>query len=65
MSTDEEYRRQAALAEKQARAAKFDSDRESWLHIAQGWMSLLRKRPQSDEQAFNAQSAAKDSDSSH
>jgi hypothetical protein len=36
MSTDEEYRRQAALAEKQARAAKLDSDREAWLRIAQG-----------------------------
>jgi hypothetical protein len=58
MSTDEEYRRQAALAEKQALAAKLDSDREAWLRIAQGWMSLLRKRPQSDEQAFNAQTTA-------
>jgi hypothetical protein len=70
MSTDEEYRRQAAYAEKQASAATFDSDRESWLRIAQGWMSLIRKRPQSDEEAFNAQSATKgtgqkDSDSSH
>jgi hypothetical protein len=36
MSTDEEYRRQAAYAEKQARAAKQDSDREAWLRIAQG-----------------------------
>jgi hypothetical protein len=59
MNNDEEYRRQAAEAEKQARFAKFDSDRESWLRIAQGWLSLLRKRPQSDEEAFNAQSKAK------
>jgi hypothetical protein len=70
MSTDEEYRRQASHAEKQARAAKLDSDRASWLRIAQGWMSLIRKRPQSDAEAFNNQSAAqgtgqKDSQSSH
>src|SRR6266404_2530663 len=31
----------------------------AWLRIAQGWMSLLRKRPQSDEEAFNAQTKAK------
>jgi hypothetical protein len=70
MSTDEEYRRQAAHAEKQARAAKRDSDREAWLRIAQGWLSMLRKRPQSAEETFNDQSAAqgtgqKDSESSH
>jgi hypothetical protein len=59
MSSDEEYRMQAAEAEKQARLAKTDFDRESWLRIAQGWMSLLRKRPQSNEEAFEVQSAAK------
>jgi len=36
MTSDEEYRRQAAYAEKQARAAKLDGDRESWLRIARG-----------------------------
>jgi hypothetical protein len=40
------------------------------LRIAQGWMSLIRKRPQSDEGAFDDQNAAqgtgqKDSESSH
>jgi hypothetical protein len=55
MNNDDEYHRQAAEAEKQAHSAKFASDRESWLRIAQGWLSLLRKRPQSDEEAFNAQ----------
>jgi hypothetical protein len=45
-------------AEKQARTAKLDTDREAWLRIAQGWMSLLRKRPQRDAEAFNDQSAA-------
>jgi hypothetical protein len=47
MSTDEEYRRQAAHAENQARIATVDSDREAWLRVAQGWVSLIRKRPQS------------------
>jgi hypothetical protein len=50
MSKDEEYRRQAADAEEQAKSAKFDTDREAWLRIAQGWISLLRKRPQSAEE---------------
>jgi hypothetical protein len=58
MSKDEEYRRQAADAEKQAMLAKFDTDREAWLRIAQGWMSLLRKRPQSAEETFDAQTNA-------
>jgi hypothetical protein len=59
MSNDDEYRQQAADAEKQARSAKNDMDRESWLRIAQGWLSLLRKRPQSDEDAFDAQNNTK------
>jgi hypothetical protein len=58
MSNDDEYRRQAAAAEKQARLAKFESDRESWLRIAQGWLSLLSMRPQSEDEAFSAQSKA-------
>ncbi|MEA2821998.1 MAG: hypothetical protein QOJ86_4002 [Bradyrhizobium sp.] len=49
---DDEFRRQAADAEKQAQASRSDIDREAWLRIAQGWMSLLRKRPQSDEAVF-------------
>jgi hypothetical protein len=70
MSIDEEYRRQAANAEKQARSAKSDADREAWLRVAQGWLSLLSKRPQSNEEAFDARRAAKgtgqeDSESSH
>jgi hypothetical protein len=59
MSSDDEYRKQAAEAEKQARHTHSDRDRESWLRIAQGWMSLLRRRAQSDEQDFDAESKAK------
>jgi hypothetical protein len=57
MTEDEQYRRQAAHAEQQARTAKVDSDREAWLQIAQGWMSLLRKRPQTHADAFEDRSA--------
>ena len=56
---DDEYRRQAEGAEKQARYAKNDLDRAAWLRVAQGWLSLLHKRPKSDEEAFDARSKAK------
>jgi hypothetical protein len=49
MNSDDEYRKLAAEAQEQARAAKNDLDRESWLRVAQGWLGLLRKRPQSDD----------------
>ena len=58
MSGDKQYRLQAAVAEKNARRAKNDADREAWLRIAQGWMSLLRKPRQSDEEAFEMQCTA-------
>jgi hypothetical protein len=53
--SSEEYRRQAAYAKKQARLARNDAERESWLWMAHGWMGLLLKRPQSNEQVFNQQ----------
>jgi hypothetical protein len=70
MTSDDEFCRQAEDAEKQALSARSDRDREAWLRIAQGWMSLLKRRPQSDEDAFEAQSSASktsdnDSDTSH
>jgi hypothetical protein len=46
---DEEFRQQATNAENQARAAKNEIDRAAWMRIAQGWLSLLRKRPQSED----------------
>jgi hypothetical protein len=68
MSSDDEYRKQAAEAEKQARSALSELDRDQWLRIAQGWVSMLRKRPQFDEPG--AENKAKgtgqdDSQSSH
>ena len=60
MNSDDLYRRQAEEADKQARLARNALDRAAWLRVAQGWLGLLHKRPQSDEEAaFNAQSKAK------
>jgi hypothetical protein len=60
MTSDDEYRRQAADAQKQADRARNDEDRASWLHIAQGWLSLIRKP--TAEEAFDAVVAAKRTD---
>ena len=70
MRDEEEYRRQAAEAEKQAGAAGNELDREQWLRIAQAWMSMLRKRPQRADKVFDAQSKTdgtgrEDTESSH
>lgn len=50
MGTQDEYRRYAAEAQRQADLARSDADREAWLRIAQGWRSLLFKRPQSGQE---------------
>ena len=47
------YRRNAAEAQRQADRAVSDLDRASWLRLAQGWLSLLTKRPQTDQQSFD------------
>jgi hypothetical protein len=71
MSTDDEYRRQAKEAQREADRARNDLDRESWLRVAQGWLSLIRApRPTAQAEAFDAETAAKrtddkDSDTSH
>ncbi|MEZ2148216.1 hypothetical protein AAE026_39005 [Bradyrhizobium sp. DN5] len=53
---NDEYRRQAADAPQEA--DKASNDRAAWLRVAQGYLSLIRKRPQSEEQAFEARSRA-------
>ena len=52
MTRDDEYRRNAAEAQKQADAAKTENDRAAWLHLTQGWLSLIRNRPPTDEEIF-------------
>ena len=48
-ASDDEYRKQAADAEKQASLAHGEVDRAAWLRIAQGFLGLLRKRPQRED----------------
>lgn len=49
------YRAEAKDAEEMSRRALNQHDRERWLQIAQGWLGLVRQRPQSAEEAFDAQ----------
>ncbi len=46
---DDECRRKAAEAQRCARRARTDDERANWLLLAEGWLDLLRKCPQSDE----------------
>ena len=55
MTTDDEFRAQAADAQKMADKAISDADRESWLRVAQGWLGLIRKPLPSEEEKFDAQ----------
>jgi hypothetical protein len=45
---DEEFRRRAAEAEQRSRQAKTDDERATWLQLAEGWLGLLGKYPQTD-----------------
>jgi hypothetical protein len=70
MSSDDKYRRQANEAQRQADRARNDLDREAWLRIAQGWLSLIHKPRPTAQEAFEAETAArrtddKDSNTSH
>lgn len=67
---DDEYRKQAGNAQLMADRAKSSYDRESWLRIAQGWMSLIRKprgtvSERFDEQAQDQGIGQEDSEGSH
>ena len=54
MSKQDEYRRNAALAQGWADKAKTDEDRAAWLRVVEGWLSLLRTKPAwlGDQQKF-------------
>lgn len=49
MDRDALYRRCAAEAQRQAERAISDDERVAWLRIADGWLALLRHRPESLE----------------
>jgi hypothetical protein len=53
MATQDEYRRNAADAQRQADRAISEVDRASLLRVAQGWFSLLKKPPQTLEETFD------------
>ena len=54
MGSDDYYRRQARDAEAQAQRALSPIDRESWLRIAQSWLSLIGREPaKSEAEAFD------------
>jgi len=61
MDRDDEYRRNAAKAKRSARRARTDDERANWLRLAEGWLGLLRKCPQTDEEAFDIKTAAQKS----
>jgi hypothetical protein len=53
MDRDEEFRRNAAEAQRFADKAKRDEDRAAWLRVAQGWLSLLRGRRLTAQERFD------------
>jgi hypothetical protein len=53
MGTQDEYRRNATEAQRQADRAVSDVDRASWLRVGQGWLSLLKKSSQTLEETFD------------
>lgn len=59
MATQDEYRRNATHAQKEADRARNEMDRASWLRIAQGWLSLLKSKARTAEETFDQMSADK------
>ena len=57
--SQDEYRQKAAEAQKMADRARNDLDRASWLRVAEGWMSMIRSRPQTAEEKFDQEVADK------
>jgi hypothetical protein len=58
MDRDDEYRLNAAKARQSALLARTDDERANWLRLAEGWLGLLRKRPEIDEEALDIKTAA-------
>lgn len=58
MHRDDEFRRNAAKAQRRARQARTDDERAIWLQLAEGWLGLLKRPRTAEEEAFNVRSAA-------
>jgi hypothetical protein len=54
MNENDEYRRNAEEAQRWADKAKTEHDRAAWLRVVQGWLGLIRKRPQTGHERFDA-----------
>jgi hypothetical protein len=59
MGNQDEYRRNAAAAQGQADRTNSLVDREAWLRITQGWLSLLKKPAQTAQESFDRSVADK------
>ncbi len=57
MANDEEFRKQAAEAQRMADRAVSPLDKESWLRIAQSWMNLIRKPVPTASESLDADTA--------
>ena len=53
MPKDDEYRQNAKLAQEQADKAMSPVDRERWLRVAQGWLSLIRSGRKTETEKFD------------
>jgi hypothetical protein len=49
MDRDAEYRAKAEEARREADRSSSEVERSAWLRIEEGFLGLLRKRPQSDD----------------
>jgi hypothetical protein len=49
MTRDDEYRKKAAEAQQEADRSTNEVERAAWLRMVRGWLSLIRRRPQSDD----------------
>ena len=56
---DVHYRRQAAEAQRWADRVTNDLDKAAWLHVAQGWLALIREPKPTERQAFGAEAEAR------
>jgi len=70
MTTDDEFRKQAADAQAMADKSISPLDREAWLRIARGFLSLIRGAPATETEKFDAEVSKhgtnqKDSTESH
>jgi hypothetical protein len=50
MDRDEHYRAKAEEAQKQADLARSEVDRSAWLRLVYGWLGMIRKRPEDDQE---------------